>query len=155
MPSVVFYFELHQPFRLRRYSVFDTDPFYFDNEANERILRKVADKCYRPTTLKLLDLVRRHDRRFRVSFSVSGTALKQLEDWAPDVLDTLRRLVEAACKPPSTCLRNRIRYRRSRPTRPSSQQPHHAGRAAWAAWSSRPAFARGSCPLPMRGLHGR
>jgi alpha-amylase len=99
MASVVFYFELHQPFRLRRYSVFDTDPFYFDNEANERILRKVADKCYRPTTLKLLDLVRRHDRRFRVSFSVSGTALKQLEDWAPDVLDTLRRLVDTgACE---------------------------------------------------------
>jgi hypothetical protein len=99
MASVVFYFELHQPFRLRRYSVFDTDPFYFDNEANERILRKVADKCYRPTTLKLLDLVRRHDRRFRVSFSVSGTALKHLEDWAPDVLDTLRRLVDTgACE---------------------------------------------------------
>ena len=99
MASVVFYFELHQPFRLRRYSVFDTDPFYFDNEANEAILRKVADKCYRPTTAKLLDLVRRHDRRFRVSFSVSGTALKQLEDWAPDVLDTLRRLVDTgACE---------------------------------------------------------
>ena len=99
MASVVFYFELHQPFRLRRYSVFDTDPFYFDNEANEAILRKVADKCYRPTTTKLLDLVRRHDRRFRVSFSVSGTALKQLEEWAPDVLDTLRRLVDTgACE---------------------------------------------------------
>ncbi|MFO0963575.1 MAG: glycoside hydrolase family 57 protein [Phycisphaerales bacterium] len=99
MASVVFYFELHQPFRLRRYSVFDSDPFYFDNRANEEILRKVADKCYRPATTKLLDLVRRHDRRFRVSFSVSGTALQQLEQWAPDVLDTLRALVETgACE---------------------------------------------------------
>ncbi|MFM8893269.1 MAG: alpha-amylase, partial [Planctomycetia bacterium] len=94
MASVVFYFELHQPFRLRRYSVFDADPFYFDNDANAGILRKVADKCYRPATAKLLDLVQRHDRRFRISFSVSGTALRQLEDWAPDVLDTLRRLVD-------------------------------------------------------------
>ena len=99
MASVVFYFELHQPFRLRRYSVFDTDPFYFDNAANERILLKVADKCYRPATAKLLDLVQRHDRRFRVTFSVSGTALQQLEQWAPDVLDTLRRLVDTgACE---------------------------------------------------------
>jgi alpha-amylase len=99
MASVVFYFELHQPFRLRRYSVFDTDPFYFDNEANAGILRKVADKCYRPTTEKLLDLVRRHDGRFRVSFAVSGTALTQLEEWAPDVLDTLKRLVDTgACE---------------------------------------------------------
>ena len=99
MASVVFYFELHQPFRLRRYSVFDSDPFYFDNEANAGILRKVADKCYRPATAKLLDLVRRHDRRFRMTFSVSGTALRQLEEWAPDVLDTLRRLVDTgACE---------------------------------------------------------
>ena len=99
MASVVFYFELHQPFRLRRYSVFDTDPFYFDNEANAGILRKVADKCYRPTTEKLLDLVRRHQGRFRVSFAVSGTALRQLEEWAPDVLDTLKRLVDTgACE---------------------------------------------------------
>ena len=99
MASVVFYFELHQPFRLRRYSVFDTDPFYFDNAANERILLKVAEKCYRPATAKLLDLVQRHDRRFRVTFSVSGTALQQLEQWAPDVLDTLRRLVDTGLLP--------------------------------------------------------
>jgi alpha-amylase len=51
MAAVCFYFQVHQPFRLRRYSVFDTDPFYFDAAANESILRKVADKCYRPATL--------------------------------------------------------------------------------------------------------
>ena len=65
MASVCFYFEFHQPYRLRRYSVFSTDPFYFDNEANERIMRKVADKCYRPATAMMLDLVKRHDKRFR------------------------------------------------------------------------------------------
>ncbi|MEY3142796.1 MAG: hypothetical protein RLY21_1289, partial [Planctomycetota bacterium] len=54
MASVCFYFEFHQPYRLRRYSVFSTDPFYFDNEANEKIMRKVADKCYRPATAKML-----------------------------------------------------------------------------------------------------
>ncbi len=99
MASVVFYFELHQPFRLRPYSVFDSDPFYFDNKANEAIMRKVADKCYRPATEKLLDLVRRHDRRFRVTFSITLTALHQMELWAPDVIDTLRALVgTGACE---------------------------------------------------------
>ncbi|MFM7052898.1 MAG: glycoside hydrolase family 57 protein [Planctomycetota bacterium] len=99
MASVCFYFELHQPWRLRRYSVFSADPFYFDNEANERILRKVADKCYRPATQKLLDLVRRHDRRFRCSFSITGTALDQLLLWAPDVVDTMKALVDTgACE---------------------------------------------------------
>ena len=57
MASVCFYFQVHQPFRIRRYSVFDSDPFYFDNEANRIICEKVADKCYRPATRVLLDLV--------------------------------------------------------------------------------------------------
>jgi alpha-amylase len=92
MASVCFYFQVHQPFRIRRYSVFDRDPFYFDNEANERILRKVADKCYRPATLKILDLVRRHDRRFRVSYAITSTALEQFELWAPDLITLFREL---------------------------------------------------------------
>ena len=69
MASVVFYFQVHQPYRLRRYSVFATDPFYFDNDENARIMRKVADKCYRPATARILDLVRRHDGRFRGVFA--------------------------------------------------------------------------------------
>ena len=99
MASVCFYFQLHQPWRLRRYSVFANDPFYFDDAANEQILRKVADKCYRPTTLKMLDLVKRHDRRFRCSYSITCTALEQLQRWAPDVVDTLKELVDTgACE---------------------------------------------------------
>ena len=99
MTAVCFYFQVHQPYRLRQYSVFDSDPFYFDNDANASILRKVADKCYRPATKRVLDLVRRHEGRFRVSYSFSGTVLDQLEAWAPDVIDTLRQLNETgACE---------------------------------------------------------
>jgi alpha-amylase len=99
MASVCFYFQVHQPFRLRRYSVFDTDPFYFDATANEGILRKVADKCYRPATTKILDLIRRHQGRFRVSYSISGVALQQFEQWAPDVIDLFKALADTgACE---------------------------------------------------------
>ena len=99
MASVVFYFQVHQPFRLRRYSVFDTDPFYFDAEANGTILQKVANKCYRPTTEKILDLVKRHENRFRVSYSISGVALQQFEQWAPDLIDLFKRLADTgACE---------------------------------------------------------
>jgi len=94
MASVCFYFQVHQPFRIRRYSVFDRDPFYFDNELNERILRKVAEKCYRPATVKILDLVRRHDRRFRVSYAITSTALEQFELWAPDLIGLFQELAE-------------------------------------------------------------
>jgi alpha-amylase len=94
MASVVFYFQVHQPHRLRRYSVFDTDPFYFDDAKNEEITRKVAAKCYRPATELILDLVRRHEGRFRVSYSLTGTVLDQMERFTPDVLDLFRRLAD-------------------------------------------------------------
>ena len=97
MASVCFYFQVHQPFRLRRYSVFDTDPFYFDNDANQEILLKVADKCYRPATQKILDLVKRHEGRFRVSYAITGTCLEQLEKWAPDVIDLFKELADTGC----------------------------------------------------------
>jgi len=99
MASVCFYFQIHQPYRLRKYSVFDDDPFYFDNKANEAILRKVAEKCYRPATAKMLDLVRRHDKRFRVSYAITGTVLEQMQAWAPDVIDLFKQLAATgACE---------------------------------------------------------
>lgn len=97
MASVVFYFQVHQPYRLRRYSVFDADPFYFDDAKNAQICRKVAEKCYRPATSLILDLVKRHEGRFRVSYSLSGTVIDQLESFCPDVLDLFRRLNDTGC----------------------------------------------------------
>jgi alpha-amylase len=99
MASVVFYFQIHQPFRLRRYSVFDSDPFYFSSKENEAIMHKVAEKCYRPTTKLILDLVRRHEGRFRVSYSISGVALEQMQMWAPDVIELFQQLAATdACE---------------------------------------------------------
>jgi len=97
MASIVFYFQVHQPWRLKRYSVFDTDPFYFDDESNREILLKVANKCYRPTTQLILDLIEKHNGNFRVSYAITGTVLDQLEQWAPDVLDLFRRLADTGC----------------------------------------------------------
>lgn len=97
MASVVFYFQVHQPYRLKRYSVFDAHPFYFDTQKNGDICRKVADKCYRPATSLILDLVRRHKGNFRVSYSLTGVVLDQLEEFCPDVLDLFRRLADTGC----------------------------------------------------------
>ncbi len=97
MASVVFYFQVHQPYRLRRYSVFDSDPFYFDNKKNGEICRKVADKCYRPTTSLILDLVKRHKGRFKVSYAITGVALDQFAEFTPDVIDLFKRLAETGC----------------------------------------------------------
>ena len=55
MASVVFYFQVHQPFRLRRYSIFDSGTNYFDEVANDSICKKVAQKCYLPANRVILD----------------------------------------------------------------------------------------------------
>ncbi len=97
MVSVALYFQVHQPYRLGRYSIFRTDPFYFNDQANADILRRVAEKCYRPVTSLLLDLVERHAGAFRLSVSLSGVVMEQMEAWAPDVLEAFARLGRTGC----------------------------------------------------------
>jgi len=97
MASVVFYFQVHQPYRLRRYSVFDNDPFYFEEGKNKEICLKVADKCYRPATQLMLDLVKVHKGNFKLSYAITGTVLDQIEAWCPDVLDLFKALADSGC----------------------------------------------------------
>ena len=92
MASVCFYFQVHQPFRLRQYSVFDVDHHYFDDNKNAEICRKVTNKCYLPANKVMLDLIRMHEGRFRVAYSLSGVVLEQFEQYAPEVLEPLAAL---------------------------------------------------------------
>jgi alpha-amylase len=95
MASVCFYFQVHQPYRLRRYSVFDTDRHYFDKHLNGEILRKVAARCYLPANRMLLEIIRRHEGRFRIAYSISGMALEQFEQHAPEVIETFQELARS------------------------------------------------------------
>jgi len=97
MASVVFYFQVHQPFRLRRYSIFDSGTNYFDERANHDICRKVAEKCYLPTNAVIADLIRMHEGRFRVSYSITGMAVEQFRTYANDVLDSFKALADTGC----------------------------------------------------------
>lgn len=98
--GIVLYLHVHQPWRVRQYSVFDTaeNHDYFDEAStdtdrnNERVLRKVADKSYRPMNALLEKLLARHPD-FKVSLSITGTFIEQAEKWAPDVLESFQRLV--------------------------------------------------------------
>jgi alpha-amylase len=94
---VCFYFQVHQPFRLRHYTVFDTSGDYFDDAKNAQICRKVATKCYLPTNRLLLDLIQRHEGRFKVSFSITGVVLEQFKLYAPEVLDSFQALARTGC----------------------------------------------------------
>ena len=100
MKSVCFYFQVHQPYRVKRYGVFDigSDSEYFNDRSegdlnNRRIIEKVARKSYIPATKLLLTLLERHPE-LSVSFSFSGVALEQLERHVPEALDLFKRAVD-------------------------------------------------------------
>ena len=94
-----FYFQVHQPFRLRHFSVLDIgkNQPYFDDALNKFVMDKVADKCYIPTNKLLLDLIKKHDGRFKVSFAVTGVAIEQFKLYRPDVLDSFKALADTGC----------------------------------------------------------
>jgi len=98
--SIVLYLHVHQPFRVRHYSVFDIaqrhnyfEADYHDRTNNERIVHKVAEKSYLPTNKRLLKLLQDHPE-FRLSMSITGTIIEQLEAWAPHVLQSFKDLVD-------------------------------------------------------------
>jgi len=100
MTSVCFYFQVHQPFRLRKdYDFFKitADHHYEDDDANATIMEKVANKCYRPMNQLLLEEIHHWKGRFRLAFSISGVCLEQMERWAPDVIESFQRLVATGC----------------------------------------------------------
>ena len=96
MRTICFYFQVHQPFRFRRYRFFDigNDHYYYDDYSNESILQKVAQKCYLPANALMLDLIRKHKGRFKIAYSISGIAMEQFRLYAPEVLDSFKSLAE-------------------------------------------------------------
>jgi alpha-amylase len=99
MPSICFYFQVHQPYRLKEYSYFDigSDHHYFDDLKNREVLKKVSEKCYLPTNKLMLELIKEHKGKFKISYSISGVALEQFETWQPDVLQSFKDLAATGC----------------------------------------------------------
>lgn len=98
--AIVLYLHVHQPYRIKHYTVFDTgtnhqyfDTDYDDRRNNERIVHKVAEKSYLPTNAKLLELLNRHPE-FKISLSITGTVLEQLAQWSPKALRSFQELTE-------------------------------------------------------------
>ncbi len=99
MPSVCFYFQVHQPYRVKKYRIFDVgnDHEYFNDRSdrdinNEKILHKVANKCYLPTNALMLELLEQHPK-FKIAYSFSGVFLDQLEQFSPETLLSFQKLV--------------------------------------------------------------
>ncbi len=96
MKTICLYFQVHQPFRFRRYRFFDIgkDHYYYDDYTNESIMNKVAAKCYLPANELLLKALNKHKGKFKVAFSITGMAIEQFKLYAPDVLESFKALAQ-------------------------------------------------------------
>lgn len=96
MKSICLYFQVHQPYRLKKYRFFNMgkDHYYLDELSNRSIMRKVAERCYLPMNELLLKELKKKDSAYKVSFSISGMAIEQFRQYAPDVLDSFKKLAK-------------------------------------------------------------
>lgn len=94
--DICFYFQVHQPYRFREYSIFDigSSQQYFNDASNREIFLKVAENCYNPANQLVLDLLKKH-KKFKCAFSLSGTFLQQSQDYMPEILNSFRRLLSS------------------------------------------------------------
>ncbi len=96
-PSVCFYFQVHQPYRLNDLRITDIGELhgdgYFDEARNKAIFRKVAEKCYLPANARLLQMIK-NNPDFSAAFSLSGVFLDQCLEYGPDVLESFRALAK-------------------------------------------------------------
>lgn len=99
MKTVCLLFEIHQPFRLKKYRFYDigADHYYYDDYANEEILKRNAYQSYIPAGKMLLDMIGATEGRFKVALSISGVAFEQFEFYCPEFLDIVRELVATGC----------------------------------------------------------
>ena len=94
MKAVCFYFQIHQPFRLKRYRFFDigNDHYYYDDFANDDIITRIAQRSYIPAAESLLRMIEESKGKFRCAISITGTALEQCEQYVPEFVDLLKKL---------------------------------------------------------------
>ncbi len=99
MLNIVFYFQVHQPYRLKHFNVLDINngDSIFDERLNAQVMKKVAEKCYLPTNELLLKLIKQHEGKFKIAYSITGTAIEQFKLYSPETLDSFKKLVDTGC----------------------------------------------------------
>ena len=99
MKAICFNFEIHQPFRLKRYRFFDigNDHYYYDDFLNDDIISRIAEKSYIPAARTLLKMIEDNKGKFRCSIAITGVAIEQIEQYVPELIDLLKRLADTGC----------------------------------------------------------
>ena len=96
MKNICFYFQIHLPFRLKRFRFFDigNDHYYYDDFQTGDRVRNVVEQSYLIANRTILDMIRSSNGKFRCAFSISGVTLEQLEQYAPEAIDSFKELAK-------------------------------------------------------------
>jgi len=99
MKFICLFFEIHQPFRHRRYRFFDigNDHYYYDDYSNETTMMQLAKQSYLPANILMRKLIEKYKGKFKVAYSISGTALELFKLYAPEVIDSFKELAQTGC----------------------------------------------------------
>lgn len=97
--NICIYFQVHQPYRVKKYRVFDigNNSSYFNADDqtdlnNRKVFEKVANKCYLPANKIFLELLQKNPE-FKISYSLSGVFMEQAEEFMPEVIESFQKLV--------------------------------------------------------------
>lgn len=99
MKNICFYFQIHQPYRLKRYRFFDIgkDHYYYDDFANDDIISRIGRNSYMPMAETLLQMIEKSEGHFKCAISITGTAIEQLQDYVPEFIEALKKLADTGC----------------------------------------------------------
>ena len=99
MRSICLYFKVHQPVRLKQFGFYEIGKSsnYYDDALNEKIIKSIAANCYLPANKIILNLINHYQGRFKVAFSISGSAIDQFKLYAPEVIESFRKLADTGC----------------------------------------------------------
>ena len=99
MPSICLYFKVHQPFRIKNFTIFDigNNIDYFDEEKNKFYLKRIVEKCYLPTLKIFYELIKETNYRFKFSVGITGTLIEQLSLWHPEIIGLWQKLASTGC----------------------------------------------------------
>lgn len=94
MQSVCLYFKVHIPCRLTYFPAGKNigSGCFFDSTESQALIDTLAEECYLPANKLMQELIESNNGKFKIAFSISGTAIELLQQYRPDVLQSFKKL---------------------------------------------------------------
>ena len=99
MKNICFCFQMHAPYKMKRYRFFEIgqDHYYYDDMQTEEHLDHIVNASYIPLCNTIKEMIRLSKGRFHCALSITGVALEMFQQFAPEMIDTLKELADTGC----------------------------------------------------------